>query len=108
MFPPFLSHVNQQSLTSVNIFIQQLLNVDPPHTGLHHGGAGINLLVSEACFGRSVWFLLFPFKHSECCGSVDRLSTPALAGWGLGGVREGASERVRERESLLEEKRERG
>lgn len=62
--------------------------------------------MSEACFGTSVWFLLFPFKHSECCGSVDRLSTPALAGWGLGGVREGASEG--ESESLLEEKRERG
>lgn len=45
----------------------------------------------------SVWLLLFLFKHCECCGSVDRLSTPALADWPAGGLRLGG---VR----LLEEK----
>lgn len=42
-----------------------------------------------------MWLHLFQYKH--CCGSVDRLSTPALADWPAGGLRLGG---VR----LLEEK----
>ncbi len=63
--------------------------------------ADINPLYSVACSGKSAWFPLFPFKHSECCGSVDRLSTPALAGWLAGWLGTGWGG---ERESLLEEK----
>lgn len=49
--------------------------------------------------------LLFPLKHSQRCGSVDRQSMPALASWLAGdwaGCCKIDSGRVRERECALQ------